>query len=134
MKLPKAHSPTADASSTVLATSRLLAGAIIAVVLVQLMAYEKFVPLVLGSPLLTSLAAAKIFAALVVAGEVMTLPFLLRLSLSPLFRWFSAGCLVFACLAWFVIGAAIGAILIVQLFPAALASVVLWGLRKDFEA
>ncbi len=144
MKLPKAHFPTASVSPAVLIMSRAFAAVIIICVVIQLMTYEKFVPLVQNYQFLNDPAFGKVFAALIVIVEVMSLPFLLRMRLSPLMRFLSAGCLIAACLAWVILSIGAGRSLpandgavLAGFFDAMLLSVslfVIWLLRHDFKA
>jgi hypothetical protein len=53
----------------------------------QLFAFEKFIPMLQEYEPLTGVGAATVVASLIVIAEVFTLPFLVRMRLSPLMRW-----------------------------------------------
>ena len=69
-------------------------------VVLQLFAFEDFIPL-LGEYILPSgLTTPTFVAVLIVAVEVFALPFLLHMSLSPLMRWLSLVCGLAVAGAW----------------------------------
>ncbi len=143
MKLPVAHFPTTSVSPIVLVMSWALAVVIIAIVVIQLMTYEKFVPLIQNYQLFNSPALGKVCAALIVIFEVMALPFLLRMKLSPLMRIFSAGCLVAVSVVWIILSLWAGSSVpgqeinvLLNLFDVILllsSIFVIWCLRHDFK-
>ena len=104
MKLGIAHSPTTPLSPIAISFIWLLAAVMIVMATAQLMTYEKFVPLIQDYQLLHDPAFGKVFAALIVITEVMTLPFLLRMNLSPLLRIVSACSLILTGSAWLTLG------------------------------
>jgi hypothetical protein len=77
------------------------AGILVSMVLLQLFAFEKFLPLIeaYGIP------GGDGVAALIVVLEVFSLPFLLRMPLSPLARICSMAGSMIVPLAWFALGA-----------------------------
>lgn len=81
----------------------LLAGMFVVMAVAQLFTFEDFPGLVTGFLLPTGDRLAPVVAALIVLGEVVSVPFLLGMSLSPLARWCGmvSGWLVVG--AWFVI-------------------------------
>lgn len=104
MKLASAHSPINSVSPTTLLSSFLLTAIFIIMILSQLMTYEKFVPIIQNYQLFNSPPFGKVFSALIVIFEIMALPFLLRMELSRLLRFVSAGCLIAVSTAWAVLG------------------------------
>lgn len=104
MKFGSAHSPTTPLSPTVISFVWLLTAVVIVMATTQLITYEKFVPLIQDYQLLQDPAFGKVFAALIVLSEVMAVPFLLRMSISPLLRVVSAGSLMLMGGAWLVLG------------------------------
>jgi hypothetical protein len=60
----------------------------------QLYAFEKFIPLVAEYGLPGGESTATLYASLIVILEVLALPYLLRMRVSPLFRWMSLVCSV----------------------------------------
>lgn len=67
---------------------------------VQLVSFEKFIPLINSYELPGGYGTANLVAGLIVVSEVFALPYLLRMRLSYYFRWFSLGCSVLAPLLW----------------------------------
>jgi hypothetical protein len=155
MKRVFAHSPTSPVSPAVFLICWGLVVVFAAMAALQLVTYEKFVPIIQNYQLFNSPAGGKVFAAIVVVAEVMALPFLLRMKLSRLFRMASAGFLVLASLSWVVLGlksafsdapiigtGIIGGFLASTnptiVLPYAIILCVatmtaLWGLRRDFQ-
>lgn len=68
----------------------------------QLFSFEKFLPLIKSYPL-PSDQIAMLIAGLIVTSEVFALPFLLRMPVSLLMRWFSLVCSLFAAGIWLVL-------------------------------
>ncbi len=73
---------------------------IVVMVFLQLFAFEKFIPLLDQYDLWGGMDTATIAAALIVTVEVLALPFLLRMTLSPLMRWLSLVCSLAIAGAW----------------------------------
>lgn len=69
----------------------------------QLFSFEKFLLLVQDYWLPGGYGTAMLTACLVVVCEVFALPFLLRMPLSQLMRWFSMGCAIVAALIWIML-------------------------------
>lgn len=66
----------------------------------QLFAFEKFIPLLEKYGLVGGDSTATLLASIIVILEVMALPFLLRMHLSPLMRWVSLSCSVIVPVVW----------------------------------
>lgn len=66
----------------------------------QLFNFEDFIPAIGELQLPGMEAYAAVIAAIVVITEVFALPFLLRMSLSPLMRWVSLVCSVLVAIGW----------------------------------
>jgi hypothetical protein len=78
-----------------------LAGLLVVMVIAQLYAFEDFIPLIsINYFPSSSYGLASLVGCLIVLCEVFALPFLLRMALSPLMRWFSLVCSVAAPLLW----------------------------------
>jgi hypothetical protein len=97
----------ATATNTPKPRTRLAAkvGLVYAVILIvmvvgQLYAFEKFIPLISDYWLPGGQGMATLLAGVVVTTEVFALPFLLRMRLSPLMRWFSLVCGVLVAVIW----------------------------------
>lgn len=69
-------------------------------VVAQLFSFEKFIPTIADYGLAGGHGTATLFASLIVISEVFALPFLLRMPLSPLMRWFSLLCGLFLAGLW----------------------------------
>lgn len=80
--------------------ARLYAAILVVMVVGQLFSFEKFIPLVTTFQLPGGEAAGVVVAALIVTCEVLALPFLLRMRLSPAMRALSMVCGVLAATAW----------------------------------
>ncbi|OYX41433.1 hypothetical protein B7Y94_05100 [Candidatus Saccharibacteria bacterium 32-49-12] len=65
------------------------AGFIVVMLLTQLFTFESWLELVVAMDITTSLGGGYLIAGLVVGIELLALPFLLRMYLSPAFRWLS---------------------------------------------
>lgn len=94
---------------------------------------------IFGAGLFTVLAVVHLFkfedsvnlvlSALLVASEVFALPFLLRMPLSPLFRWFSMLCGWVAVMIWLYLTAKIGGLIfIASIALAIIIGLTSWGL------
>lgn len=90
MHLAYANLPPKLVSQTSLILALLLATGVAAMVSCQLMTFEKFIPIIQSFALPGGSSTGRLMVALIVAGEILSLPFLLRMNLSPLFRLFSA--------------------------------------------
>jgi hypothetical protein len=131
-----------------------LAGLIIVMAVSQLMTFDKFVPIVQNYELPGGSPSGRIGAALLSVGEVVCLPFLLRMKVSRLFRLVSALSLLAVGGGWLalgmwaamtrppLIGLGLFGSLIKQGSPAllsiyglgllALSTVIIWRSRRDF--
>lgn len=69
----------------------------------QLIAFEKFIPLIDEYKLLGGYGTATLVAGLIVMSEIFALPFLLRMRLSHLMRWTSLICSIFISVVWTVL-------------------------------
>jgi hypothetical protein len=69
-------------------------------VLAQLFTFDRFLELMISFELPLGDRFAYFLGAFIVTVEVFALPFLLRMPLSPAFRWFSIACGWLAALAW----------------------------------
>ena len=79
-------SPPQPKTKNIVGISYLATGFITVMVVMQLFTFENFPALITSLWLPGGEGAAKILAAIVVTLEVLALPFLLRMTLSPLFR------------------------------------------------
>ena len=104
MKLATAHFPKVKANKLTLFFSYGLVVVIIAMVVSQLMTIEKLLPIIENYQLPGGSPSAKIIIFFSATCGVFALPFLLRMSLSPLFRIFSAFLLNVYSLIWFGLG------------------------------
>lgn len=75
--------------------------ALVSMVVPQLFAYEDFPNTLTGYGI--NLGWATLFAGLIVFSEIFAIPFLLRMRLSPLFRWFSLICSGLVPLLWAIL-------------------------------
>ena len=82
----KATPPPQPKTKNIVAISYLATGFIVIMVVAQLFTFENFPALIANLWLPGGEPTAKIVAALVVIAEVLSLPFLLSMTLSPLFR------------------------------------------------
>lgn len=80
------------------------AAILVVMVFVQLFAFEEFVPLIRNYWLESPLILTTLVACVIVFMEIFALPFLLRMKLSPLMRWFSMACGVLVAIGWFKFG------------------------------
>jgi hypothetical protein len=83
-------------------------GFVYAVVLIlmtigQLYAFEKFIPLIADYWLPGGHGTATLVAGIIVITEVFSLPYLLRMRVSPLMRWLGLVCSILVPLIWFVL-------------------------------
>lgn len=70
----------------------------------QLFSFEKFIPLIEDYWLPGGHGTATLVAGLIAVCEVVALPFLLRMPLSPLMRWLSLACGIVVAITWTVLG------------------------------
>lgn len=98
--LARAYYPKVTHSHTTLILAYLLASLVIVMLTAQLMTFEKFIPVMENYRLPGGDQAAHLFVVLLVIAQWLSLPFLLRMSLSPLFRALSLGMLVYVMCAW----------------------------------
>lgn len=80
------------------------AGILVVMTLGQLFSFEKFIPLIRDYWLPGGEGTGTLVACLIVISQVFALPFLLRMPLSPLMRWFSLSCGVAAACLWLLLG------------------------------
>ncbi len=81
----------------------LYAGLLTAMVVCQLFTFETFIPLIASFQLPLSETLVALFPALLIIIELFALPFLLRMYISPAFRWVSMVCGWLAAGAWLCI-------------------------------
>ena len=79
------------------------AGILVVMAVAQLFSFDEFLQLVTDFGLPGGMRAGHFYAALIVTLEVFALPFLLRMPLSPAFRWVSMVCGWLVSLAWIYI-------------------------------
>lgn len=102
-RLPLAQYPRQTLSVGHLIITYGLATVIVIMTTAQLITYERFVPL-LENYQFGVTATTKSFAAILVISAVVALPFLLRMSLSPLFRFLSTLSLLLYSSMWLFLG------------------------------
>lgn len=104
MKLATARYPKSkiDQKTTILTFA--LAALLIVMVVAQLMSLDKFIPIIGNYQLPGGVPIAKITIYKIEISALFALPFLLRMGLSPLFRWLSALLLNLHSLIWVVLG------------------------------
>jgi len=93
----KAPAPRSDSAKTV---AWVYAGILVVMALLQLFAFEDFLPLMASYDLPGGYGTTGLVGCLIVLSEVFAVPFLLRMALSPLMRWVSLACSVLAPLLW----------------------------------
>lgn len=84
------------------------AGILVVMAVAQLFGFEKFMPIIADYWLPGGAGTVAFVAGVVVASEVFALPYLLRMRLSPLMRWFGLVCSFVVPLVW--IGLSVGAL------------------------
>jgi hypothetical protein len=107
MKLATAHFPKGKVSTPTLVMSYGLVTLIILMVVSQLMTIEKLLPIIENYQLTGGTPTAKITVFLLATSGIFSLPFLLRMRLSPLFRIFSALLLNVYAIIWVILGSLI---------------------------
>jgi hypothetical protein len=90
-------------SNTVRNVAWIYAGTLTVMVVAQLFAFEEFRPLIESYGLPGGQGTGWFLASLIVVCEVFALPFLLRMDLSPLMRWFSLFCGGFTAFLWLLL-------------------------------
>jgi hypothetical protein len=104
MKFARALPAPSPRSETAKKVAWIYAAVLVVMVVGQLFSFEKFIPLIAGYWLPGGNGATTLMAGLIVVSEVFALPFLLRMPLSPLMRWFSLGCGLVAAVLWVILG------------------------------
>lgn len=129
MKLIFAHAnyPKNRISRSSLFFSYSVSGLIIVMLTAQLMTFEKFIPILENYQLSGGDGAAHLMAVLLVVSQWLALPFLLRMSLSPLFRLFSVIMFCVVPLLWLYL-----AFWVATMEPPLIGSGVLGGLFTGF--
>lgn len=100
MKQVRAIYPKSTVTNATLTLSLLAVGVLIVMATLQLITFEKFIPIMQNYEVPGGPVAGKILAAIIVILEVAALPFLLRMKVSPLFRLCSALSLFFIGTIW----------------------------------
>ena len=116
--LPRASYPKHSISPS-LQIHRLSAVLVLIIIIcAQLMTFEKLVPILDNYALFQLKNNGQSIASILVILEVMALPYLLRMSLSPLFRIVSCGMGILACMIWLLfVGFQIGGQFNVNVLP-----------------
>lgn len=78
----------------------LYAGILVLFAIAQLFTFEEFLELTPQFGLPFGEVFGYLFAPLIIVCEVFAMPFLLRMTISPAFRWLSAGLSIFAAVSW----------------------------------
>lgn len=94
MKFTAAYIPVSPSSPTASILAWGLAVTFVLLATGQLILYEKFVPFMQSFNIFDNPSLGEAFAACMVITEVMAIPFLLRMNLSPLLRLVSACCVL----------------------------------------
>lgn len=105
--LAKAQVAPKPRSDSVRQIAVFYAGLLTAMAVTQLFTFEEFRNLVMAMGLPLPELAVAILVPVLIAAEVMALPFLLRMTLSPAFRWVSMAASWFVPLVWFFISCVI---------------------------
>lgn len=79
------------------------AGVLVVMAVAQLFSFEKFIPLIESYWLPGGYGTASLVAGIVVIAEVFAVPYLLRMPLSPLMRWFSLVCGLLVPIIWTIL-------------------------------
>lgn len=87
-------------NSTAVKVALVYATILVMMVVGQLFSFEKFLPLMQDYWLPGGKGTATLVACVIVFCEVFALPFLLRMALSPLMRWFSLVCAIVVPTIW----------------------------------
>lgn len=104
---PRAIFPPRSVSHTMQWHGLIAAGIIIVMVVAQLMTMEKFAPIMEQLRLFNNAHTGLLAASASVITGVFSLPFLMRIATSPLFRLMSAVCVLFFCGLWIMVGVSI---------------------------
>lgn len=105
MKLALSQYPKNKIDQKITFFTLALAVLLIITVVAQLMTLDKFIPIIENYQLPGGSPTAKITVYLITVSAIFALPFLLRMSLSPLFGWLSVLLLNIYSLTWVVLGA-----------------------------
>lgn len=103
MKKIRAHQASRPRSEIYVRIAWVYAFILVVMAFSQLIGFEKFIPLIDDYRLAGGYGTATLIAGLIVIVEIFSLPFLLRMRLSDLMRWFSFGCSVFVPLVWVIL-------------------------------
>lgn len=103
MKLAKAVAASEPKSEAVKRIAWIYTAILVVLVLGQLYAFEKFIPLIESYGFSGGELTVSLIAAVIVIAEVFALPFLIRMPLSPLMRYVSAFFCAFVPAIWFVL-------------------------------
>lgn len=104
MKLPMATYPKQPVKPFVQIYCYGVASLLIIMATAQLMTFEKFVPIMQNYQLFNDVILGKVLAGLIVIGEVIALPFVLRMKISPLMRITCMALLIITGLLWLALG------------------------------
>lgn len=104
MKFAVAERANEPSSQTFKVIAWVYAALLVVMVVGQLFSFEKFIPLLGDYWLPGGDGTATLLASLIVFFEVFSLPFLLRMPLSPLMRWFSLACGLLVAGIWVMLG------------------------------
>lgn len=103
MMFAKAERALEPLSQTAKKAAWLYAAILTIMVVAQLFAFENLVPLFQDMAFPGGDGTGSLLICLIAFAEIFALPFLLRMPLSPLMRWFSLGCSIFVPLAWLAV-------------------------------
>jgi len=98
--LARAYKASEPRSTIVKIAAWVYAAALAVMAVTQLFAFHEFIPLVANYGLPDGYGTAMLVGCVIVLSEIFALPYLLRMPLSPLFRWCSLLCSVVAPLLW----------------------------------
>ena len=101
--LPRPQEAPAPRLASAQSIAYLFAGILVVMVLGQLFTLDGFIDLVFAMQLNVGWQGSALLAPLIITLEVFALPFLLRMTISPAFRWFSMICGWLVSVVWFYI-------------------------------
>ncbi len=104
VKAQAATKPRADSAQKI---ALFYAGILVVFAVAQLFTFDTFIELILSFNLPFGETFSAALVPIVVASEVFALPFLLRMTLSPAFRWVSMMCGWLVALIWLVINGSV---------------------------
>lgn len=104
MKFAHAEHAIEPRTQTIKIVAWVFAALLVIMAIGQLFSFEKFIPLISEYYLPGGEGMATLVASLIVITEIFALPFLLRMPLSPLMRWFSLFCGFAASFIWLLLG------------------------------